>query len=101
VTRERWYFHTTCVNSDCESITDMQAKAETITYRTLRRHVGGAVLEEVERALSYDTGTERGGLRMSKDWHVSYAKSEYQGKPCLYFAHSHIEYIFLQRSKRT
>lgn len=97
MTRKRgWYLHTTCVNSDYKSITDMQTKAKPITYRTLRRCVGAAVLEPIEQNLCYDTGTERGGLRMSRDWAVSYAKSEYQGKPCLYFAHSHIEYIFLQ-----
>lgn len=92
---KKWYFHTTCIHSDGKSITDMQGVAKDITYRTLRKHLGDELTGQ-EKILGYDTGYERGGLRMSNDWAVQFKSSTYQGKPCLYFAHSHIEYIFLQ-----
>ena len=44
--------------------------------------------------MKYDTGSERGGLRLKDDWHVGYFKSTYDGKPCYYIDHSRIEYIF-------
>jgi hypothetical protein len=94
--RRQWFFETTCVNSDGPSINAMQsAAAVPITYRTLKKHLGQALVE-VEASLGYDTGSERGGLRMSKDWAVSYARSVYRGRPCLYFAWSRIEHIFLK-----
>lgn len=92
---KRWHFHTTCVNSDYESISALRDAAKRITYRTLRDHLGHALVE-VERELGYKTGHERGGLRMCTDWAVSYYRSTYQGKPCLYFVWSSIEHIFLQ-----
>jgi len=79
----RWYFETTCVNSDGPSINAMQAAAKPIAYSTLRKHLGD-VLVEVEQGLGYDVGHKREtGLRMKKDWAVSYYRSTYRGKPCL------------------
>ena len=91
-----WYLATTCVNSDGPSINAMQQAAKQITYGTLRRHLGAALVE-AERGLGYDVGHKREiGLRMRKDWAVSYYRSTYQGQPCFYFVWSHIEHIFLQ-----
>jgi hypothetical protein len=89
-----WQFETCCVNSDGPSITAMVDNARDITRRTFLRHVDRDNLASVEASLKYDTGTERGGLRMSKDYHVSYHRSTYRGRPCVYFRHSAIEYIF-------
>lgn len=85
------HFETDCVHSDRESITAMQDAATEITRRTFLRHVDRGELLDLERQLGYDTGAERGGLRMAKDWHVSYARSIYRGRPCVYFQHSRIE----------
>jgi len=87
-------FVTSCVNSTGELINAMQESGRPITRRTFRRHVNAEELAELERGLGYDTGAERGGLRMSRDWHVVYYKGIYDGKPCVYFDHSLIEYIF-------
>jgi hypothetical protein len=73
----------------------MQDKAVSITYRTMRRKLG-KVLTDVEEMLGYDTGRGKRGLRMKNDFAVSFYKSTYQGKPCLYFVWSHIEHIFLE-----
>lgn len=90
----RMTFVTNCVGSDGPSINAMTDTARPITRRTFLRYVDRANLTEIERGLSYDTGTERGGLRMANDWHVGYYRSTYQGRPCVYFDHSRIEWIF-------
>jgi hypothetical protein len=87
-------FTTNCISSDGESINRMTDAARSITRRTFLRHVAPGALAEIEQSLCYDTGTERGGLRMSNDWAVSYHKSTYRGRPCVYFRHSAIEWIF-------
>lgn len=90
------HFHTDCIHSDGPSINAMQEAATAITRRTFLRYVDRADLTRLEQDLQYDTGTERGGLRMSKDWHVGYYRSTYRGRPCVYFDHSRIEYIFTE-----
>lgn len=36
------------------------------------------------------------GLKMWKDWAISYYKGIYEGLPCYFFKHSAIEYIFVK-----
>ena len=50
--------------------------------------------EKLEKSLGYAVGKE-GGLHMKEDWAVSYHKSEFEDKPCVYFTWSAIEYIFV------
>lgn len=90
-------YETSCVNSTGELITAMQEAARPITRRTFLKYAEPGAVERLEKDLGYDTGTERGGLRMSKDWHVEYAKSVYNGRPCVYVCHSRIEYIFTKQ----
>jgi len=75
----------------------MNASAVRVSYETLRKHLGKALVT-VEAELGYQTGRGgyRGALRMKKDWAVSYWRGTYQGKPCLFFRWSHIEHIFLE-----
>lgn len=91
-----WTFLTTCINSDYESITDMNARAESVSYQTLKKHLGPA-LTELEENLGYDTGRARGGLRLSKDWAAGFYKSVYRGEPCYFVRWSKIEHIFVKR----
>ena len=74
----------------------MVDRAEEITYQTFRRTVGGESLDQFASNLGYDVGHERGGLRLCNDWHVSYHKSRYRGKPCYYLRHSGIEHIWVK-----
>jgi len=84
-----------CVSSgDGRAIREMVDRARDITRRTFLRHVSRDDLDECERALSYAVGRER-GLRMANDWHVSYHRSTFRGRPCVYFRYSAIEYIFV------
>jgi hypothetical protein len=91
-----YQFETTCVNSTGALIDAMTSTAKECTYRTMRKHVGDAMVE-IERQLGYDVGHGREiGLRLSKDWAVSYHRSTYDGRPCFYFVWSHIEHIFCE-----
>ena len=91
--KKTYRYATCCVNSTAAKIDAMVAEAREVTYRTIARHCAG--LEEWARANLYDTGTDRGGLRLKNDWAVTYFKSRYGGKPCYYICHSCIEYIWI------
>lgn len=88
-----WY-RTCCVNSTASAINAMVDRAREVTYRTFRKHVSAAVMDEWAANMGYDVGSRRGGLRLKADWHVSYHKSVYRGNNCWYIRHSAIEYIF-------
>ena len=79
---------TCCVNSDGRSITDMVDNAREITRETFFRHVSR---KETSDLLGYDKD-----FPISRDWHMSFHKSIYRGKPCYYVVHSAIEYIFIK-----
>lgn len=91
-------YETCCVNSTAELIDGMTSKAVEVTYATFRRNVED--LDEWAAEMGYDIGHQRGGLRLKNDWHVSYHKSTYDGRPCYYLVHSHIEHIFTDANHR-
>ena len=91
-----WQFATTCIGSNADLIGSMADAAQDLTYRTFRRLLGGPEMDEWSKAMLYDTGHERGGLRLKNDWRVSYHRSTYGGTPCLYIRHSAIEHIWVQ-----
>jgi hypothetical protein len=72
----------------------MVESASEITRSTFLRQVCPEDLRELELRLGYERHAAL-GLTMASDWHVVYYRSTYDGRPCYYFAHSHIEYIFL------
>lgn len=88
--RRQYTFMTNCVASDGKSINDMTHAATQIKRSTFLKRVDRSDLREIEKCLGYDRG-----FPMSKDWHVSYHKSTYQGQPCIYFVWSAIEYVFV------
>lgn len=99
--RPIYRFALRCVEAtDGAEIQAMADTAKPITRRTFLTYIDRAELAQLERGLRYDTGHERGGLRMSRDWHVGYYRSTYQGRPCVYFDHSRIEHIFLEGGNR-
>ena len=74
----KFEYLTNCVNSgDGASVTEMVECAREVTLRTLRRHCD---IRDFEQGAGYDTGHERGGLRMKDDWAVGYFKSVFQGR---------------------
>lgn len=87
---------TNCVNSTCERISPMVERARDITRRTFLQHVDRRSLAEVEQSLGYEAHPSR-GLTMAGDHYVSYHRSTFCGKPCVFFSWSGIEYIFQTR----
>ena len=79
---------------DVPALDKMIGDAVEVGYATFRRNVGGAGLDEWAKEAGYDTGNERGGLRLRNDWHVRYYRSKWKGKRCYYMDHSSIEYIW-------
>ncbi len=88
-TEPRYRFITNCVNSDGDSINEMKHAAIQIKGGTFRRYADPQSFREVTEGLGYDRS-----FPIGNDWHVAYYRSTYQGKPCVYFVWSAIEYVF-------
>jgi len=84
----------TCVQLPARAITSMVDNAREISLSTFRRHVDANERRDIEAGLGYAVGHQR-GLHLKDDGHVSYGKSVYQGKPCVFMAHSAIEWVFV------
>jgi hypothetical protein len=76
--------------ADVPALNAMTDDAQEVTLATVRRHCDLAGLLD---DLGYAVGAER-GLHIKDDWHVGYYKSQFQGRPCYFIQHSHIEHIF-------
>lgn len=61
-----------------------------VKLSTLRRHV--ADLDVWAEGQGYGRH-----FPLSKDWHVAYYRSRFNGRPCYYIVHSAIEYVFTSR----
>lgn len=93
--RDKRYI-TCCVNvgrAGVHALETMIAESREITRRTFLRHAHSGDLRELEAALGY-ARHPRQGLTMAADWYVSYHRSRWKGRPCVYLVHSRIEYIF-------
>jgi len=88
-------YTTNCVGSDANSIDNMRYhdNERMITRNTFLKKVDRESLAELEEGFGYAKHYKQ-GLTMASDWHVSYHKSFYRGKPCVYIIHSSIEYVF-------
>lgn len=91
----RFVFKVTCINSTAALITPMVEAEREITRRTFLGLVHRAELKMTELALGYADHPRR-GLTMAGDWHVTYYRSNYDGRPCIFFRHSMIEYVFVE-----
>lgn len=78
---------TCCIHSTAELINAMTDRAKKITYRTFKKYADG--LDEVAETMGYGPW-----LKLKNDWAVSFYRSEYDGRPCVYMSHSAIEYIW-------
>jgi len=92
-TRKRLTYETCCVQSTSERITALVQQERQISRRTFLRYVDRRFLWHVEQRFGYARDRRR-GVTMASDWHVSYYRSLYDGRPCVFFRHSAIEYIF-------
>lgn len=78
-----------CDHLRAEDLDEFDETSADITNRTFRKHLGKEVYLEFERGLGY---VDR-WLKLSMDYHVSYAKGLWKGKPavcCFWSAFHHI-----------
>jgi len=66
-------------------------EARDISRATFLKHCDA---QDVIKGMGYSIGPEK-GLHLKDDYHVSYHKSRYRGKPCYFMCWSAIEYIFV------
>jgi hypothetical protein len=92
----KYTFATSCVGvpqSRVPALHDMIDRAREITYRTFTKHVDPDELKELFPFYTWGPGRQE-GLRLSDDWAVSFHRSKFEGRKCVYIRHSAIEYIF-------
>ena len=93
--RRNYTYLTDCVGcDDGAAIRAMIDDAQRITRATFLRAVAIVELHAVEVSLGYETHPRR-GLTMAGDRYVSYHRSAYRGRPCVFFKWSAIEHIFV------
>lgn len=92
-----YVFATTCVNSTAEKIDALVYSARAIKYRAFRAALGGDELDDWASAMLYDTGNNRGGLRLCNDPCVGYFRGVYDSRRALFIDHSAIEHIWVQQ----
>ncbi len=90
--KETYQFQTTCVSSTAELIDAMTERSREIKYKTALNLLGAEVLKEFN-IYNWGRGKKK-GLKLKNDWAVSYYKSKYNGRKCVYIVHSAIEHIF-------
>lgn len=86
-------YHTNCTEAPVQPLIAMIGKARRINYRTLLHYV---LVQELAAVFpSYEWGAGD-GLRLKDDYAVSFYRSVYRGRPCVYVCHSAIKYIFVK-----
>lgn len=93
-------FYSNCVSWPEDKLDDLDAFSESavpITYRTLRKHLGGRQTDELARRLGFSVPPEV-GLTMRKDWAIEFVRGRCFGKTAYAVVWSGIEYVFVHRS---
>jgi len=83
----------TCVELPAEPLHDMIDNAEEIDYEDIREHISQ---KELRLVFSGYDWSNQGGLQLHNDWAVSFHKSKYNGKLCIYVQWSSIEHIWVK-----
>lgn len=103
-------YETCCVSADGGDISDMVDQAQDVSYDQFMRNVSIAEIfqsgigygyywtpaQAVAAGVDYHEVARNRPLTLKKDWHVSYHRSVYLGKPCYFMVHSAIEYVFVK-----
>lgn len=90
-------FITSCVDvpiSHVNQLQEMIDRSREVSYRTARAHIGAEALAKAFP--NYDWRRRPRDLTLKDDWHVTYHRSVFRGKPVYYLVHSAIEYIFAE-----
>ena len=91
---EKLKFRYDCVNPENkEELFHIVDNNQEITFDTFKKRINLEDFKSLCRNLVYAVGKEN-GLHIKDDWHVSYHKARYHGKPIYFLKHSAIEYVF-------
>ena len=90
----KYTYKTNCVNSTARLIHDMVDNSREIAWKTFLKYVDVETVKDVFPYYSYRNEKTGCGFHIKDDYTVSFHKSKYRGKPCVYIYHSAIEYIF-------
>ena len=85
---------TNCVN--CRSVNELHTmieKAVKISFDNFIKDIDADELQSLFPYYNWEEG-DSNGLKLMDDWAVSYWKSKFRKKPCVFINHSSIEYIF-------
>jgi hypothetical protein len=94
-----FHYETCCVESTAELINAMCDDAEEIDYHEFVVACDG--VDEWAIAHGYAPAHTEGDLTLCKDWHVTFNKSTYDGRPCYFLQWSGIEYIWTAEGNAT
>ncbi len=83
-----------CDQLECSDLEAFDESAESISNREFRQLLGSDRYQEFEKSLGYGKW-----LRLSKDWHVSYERGEWMGKPAICCHWSAFHHIWTLESK--
>lgn len=75
----------TCIGLEFNDLQDYDDSSRAITYRTFLKHVGREEVRELNKAF---------GVPIGKDWHVSFSRGIFAGKPAVCLFHSAIHHLY-------
>jgi hypothetical protein len=84
-----------CVDVPSHQVHKLEAlydRDRPIQFRTFARHV---YWQQLARQMGYVIGASC-GLRLSRDYHVRFYRSRWEGKPCYHMVHSAIDFVFTE-----
>lgn len=81
--------------SEMDEFQLMLDKAREVSFATFARHVDW---KPIAQQMGYATGNGAEGLRLDKDYAVSFYASRHDGERVYYMIHSAIEYVFKKPS---
>jgi len=75
----------TCVGLPAPKLEAFDDSAREITYRTFLRHLGKDLVDDLDRSF---------GVPLRKDWHISFERGKWEGRPAICLHHSGIHHIW-------
>lgn len=88
---QKFHFYTNCIGSTFELIDAMRDNEKEVTREEFLEHCDS--VDKWARERGYEDNPDE-GLTLADDWHVSYHRSTYDGRPCFYLCWSSIEFIW-------
>lgn len=86
-------YTTNCVNSSAAVLDPMLEKAEEISFGQFTQEIDTTELQQLFPHYDW-TANNPDSLRLEDDYTVSWWRSKFKGRPCVFLCHSCIEYIF-------